>query len=1102
MSLHRLFLTLTVTAGISVSFPSDATAKRPAPWADHTVNAINRLPARATSYSYPTEADAIADDRAKARIQSLNGRWKFKFAEDLSLAPDNFFTPGYDTEGWSEINVPSCWEMEGYGYPIYTNIEYPFDFNPPLITRDNPTGCYLKTIRIPDGWKNTGRVILHFGGVYSGYTVWLNGKEVGYAEDSCLPSEFDITEYLTDGDNTLAVKVLKWTDGSYLEDADHWRMSGIHRDVFLMWRPDIAIEDFGVRTVFDNKFEDAHIQIRPIIALTPGTETDGYNVTARLFDKNGQQTGHDMTIPVNEILSEAYPQRDNVYFPLIEQVIEKPLKWNAEQPNLYTLVLSLNDSEGNCLDARSCKVGFRDISIHDQQLFINGVPIKLYGVNRHDHSEHGGKTVTREEMEKDIRMMKQYNFNSVRTSHYPNDPYIYELCDKYGLYVIDETNLETHGVGGRISNDPAWAGTFLERVSRMVIRDRNHPSIILWSLGNESGTGPNHAAMAGWVKDYDPTRPIHYEGAQGQPTSPLYVPLKRTSAAVYTSAVQSDDAKTVAKKPKVSANPNDATFVDVISRMYPTYLELQEMAVNPNIDRPIMMCEYAHSMGNSTGGMKDYWDVIRAHKSLLGGHIWDWIDQGIARTDKNGQKYWAYGGDFEKPTDHNDGNFLINGLISPDRTAKPAMETCKYVYQPIAFSSDNISSFNVTLINRNFFATADRYNLLWQLCDEDATLQSGKLDIAQIAPGDSCVIQIPVKKFKRVPGATYMLNLQACEKESTPYSDAGFVCASEQFILPVIPVESKSKTGSKGVPQMTETDKEIVIKSAGADIIIDKNTGYISQYALNGQPVIVKPIKPNFWRASTDNDRRGWKPRNSAGIWESVPEDFGSRVASTDINHEVSESKVLIHVRKTLQYKIALNLDYTIDNDGTVKVDYNLNIADEVAAPLRVGLQTEITNNLPEITYFGRGPVENYSDRIEGTFLGKYRTNASDMMTGYVFPQENGNRCDTRWITFTGNKNAGIQIIGLSPLCVSAWNTTQKELEKARHIGEYKLLEGSQTVNIDLAQTGVGGTDSWSSKAIPSKQYLLSDKNYSYQFIIRPVKNARDAVDTARLYAR
>ena len=1095
MTLTRLLFP--VINGLFITGISVCQAQTIAPWCDQFVSGVSRLPARATSYSYASVEEALAADRSKARIQSLNGTWTFKFVEDVSLAPTDFYRPDYDASGWSEIPVPSCWEMQGYGYPIYTNIEYPFEFKPPFITRDNPVGSYIRKFSVPENWGK-GRIILHFGGVYSGYTVWVNGREVGYAEDSCLPSEFDITDCVVPGENTLAVQVLKWTDGSYLEDADHWRMAGIHRDVFLMRMPDIAIYDFGVRTIFDATLENARLQIRPSIAHAPGVSTDGCLVTAQLYAPDGTAASRLLSLPVDDILSEAYPQRDNVYYALMEDLIEKPLKWNAEEPNLYTLVLALRDADGNCLEARSCKVGFRDIRIHDQQLFVNGVPVKLYGVNRHDHSEYGGKSVTREEMEADIRLMKRYNFNSVRTSHYPNDPYIYELCDKYGLYVIDEANLETHGTGGKLSNDATWTGAFLERVTRMVIRDRNHPSIIFWSLGNESGTGPNHAAMAGWVKEYDPTRCIHYEGAQGQPMSPLYVPLERSSAAVFTSAVVADGAQ-LPEEPVGGANPNDPAFVDVVSRMYPTYKELEEMALNPRIDRPIMMCEYAHSMGNSTGGMKDYWDVIRAHKSLLGGHIWDWIDQGIALTDKDGRKYWGYGGDFERPTDHNDGNFLINGLVFPDRTPKPALETCKYVYQPIEFAADDLSKFRVSLKNRNFFATSDRYYFTWELKDETGILQEGSIEAAALRPGETTVVEIPVRKFKQQPGAIYTLNLYAHEKAALPYAEAGFVCAAEQFVLPGTPQAVAPGNKSKKQPQVQRTDDGIVVSAAKTRIVVNGKTGYVDGYEQAGQSLLMTPMKPNFWRAATDNDWRGWKTRQQCGFWETAPDDFDT-LGSTDIRTEQTDSTAVVHVRKTLQYKVVLNLDYTMYGDGLLEVGYRLEIGDDVPEPLRVGMQMQLTNELHDITYFGRGPQENYRDRLDGIFLGTYRTTAAEMMTHYVYPQENGNRCDTRWIALTGRKGSGIQFIGQNPLSVSVWNTTQQELEQAKHVGEARVLEDSQTVNIDLVQTGVGGTDSWSRKARPSDQYRLLDKRYAYRFFIRPVQNFRDAVDGGRRY--
>lgn len=669
------------------------------------VNAIGRLPMRATSYSYANAGDALSCERDRSALMMLDGTWKFRFAADRSEAPNRFYEADADVSGWDDLEVPSCWEMHGYGYPIYTNMPYPFPFRPPYITIDNPTGCYVREFDVPESWGDR-RLILHFGGVYSGFEVWVNGHFAGYAEDSCLPSEFDVTELAVPGRNRIAVRVWKWTDGSYLEDADHWRMAGIHREVFLMGVPKVSIADFGIRTRMSSDMRSALLQVRPRLDNLSGEDASGWKVSAQLYDPQGQPVlTPAMELSAGRIFNEIYPQRDNVYFALMERRVEQPQLWSAETPVLYTLVLTLADAEGRVAEARSCKIGFRDVKIEGDELRINGVPVKLYGVNRHDHDPVRGKAVTREGIEQDIRLMKLNNFNSVRTSHYPNDPYLYELCDRYGLYVLDEANIESHQVRGYFSNDPEWGGAFQERVSRMVVRDRNHPSIIGWSLGNESGCGPNHAAAAGWIRDFDPTRFIHYEGAQGQPEHPLYRPVSRSEAARATSVEQKLAEQTVRNVPY--ANPNDPAYVDVLSRMYTPVAQLADMAVDSLLDRPVILCEYVHSMGNSTGNLKDYWDVIRASRRLAGGYIWDWVDQGLLKKDAAGTEYWAYGGDFEPEGIYNDRNFCINGIVNPDRSDKPALAECKYVFQPVEFTACDLSRGLIRVRNRNFFTTTD-----------------------------------------------------------------------------------------------------------------------------------------------------------------------------------------------------------------------------------------------------------------------------------------------------------------------------------------------------------------------------------------------------------
>ncbi|MGM9790382.1 MAG: glycoside hydrolase family 2 TIM barrel-domain containing protein [Candidatus Cryptobacteroides sp.] len=1023
----------------ATAFSSTAGGQEITPWQDHHINSIGRLPMHVTGASYDSPEAALEANGNGTRTLSLDGMWKFAFAEDIANAPEGFQNDEFDHSGWAEIEVPSCWEMKGYGYPIYTNSPYPFKFEPPFIKRDNPCGCYYRTFNMPQGWDG-GRITITFDGVYSGYTLWVNGKFAGYAEDSCLPSEFDITDLVGKGLNSVAVKVHKWTDGSYLEDADHWRMAGIHRSVRIERLPDVYISDYGVRTVFDDTYTDALLQIRPEIRVTGGIDTDGWNVTARLHNTEGKCVGEPMSLSVNDILNEKHPQRERVYYGLMEQEVKAPLKWNAEEPNLYTLVLTLTDGKGECVEARSTRVGFRDVRISPKkELLINGIPVKLYGVNRHDHSETGGKSVTRKEMEEDILLMKKYNFNAIRTSHYPNDPYLYELADIHGIYVLDEANLETHGCRGVLTNDPDWAGAFLERATRMVERDKNHPSVIIWSLGNESGLGANHAAMAGWIKEEDPTRPIHYEGAMG-------LPLQRP-----------------ASKP----NQNDRSFVDMVSRMYPAYTTLEEMALNPDIDKPIVMCEYAHSMGNSTGGMNDYWDTIRKYDNLIGGFIWDWVDQGILMKNDGGRKVWGYGGDFERPGERNDGSFLINGIVFPDRSVKPAMEVCRHIFQPLVF---DIGEGSVLITNRNFFASTACYEFRWELRDENRLLQSGTLNVPEIKAGDNAEVAIPLKKFRQEEGMTYLLNLYAYEN--------GELRADGQKVYRegVRAIASSSRAGS-----VTETGEAFILTAGNVKVRIDKTSGYLAGYNVGGREMMKEELRFNFWRALIDNDWRGWKAEEKCGEWRAVPTEM--KVVAASVENST------VNIRLSASSKVNANLTYFLHGDGSLKVECSIDIDENMPEPLRIGMQCRMAGPLGNVTWFGRGPVENYSDRKEGLMLGTYSSRVEDMMVRYVVPQENGNRCDVGWFTLLDSKGLGIRVTALGePLNFSVWNTTQDELEKGLHIGEPAVLPDSFTLNIDHLQTGVGGTDTWSKKAQASPQYRLSGKHYEYGFVISPVK--------------
>lgn len=1024
---------------ICMVFTSGALKTYAEPWKDPAVNGLGRLKPRSITYSYNSVEDALANNREETEFMMLDGKWNFRFFPDSESSDIPFYDEGFDVSEWDNIEVPSCWEMQGYGYPHYTNITYPFPYNPPYIDRDNPVGLYVKDFCMPSEWVDDKRIIIHFGGVYSGYYLWINGHMAGYAEDSCLPSEFDITSYLKEGRNTVAVKVFKWTDGSYLEDADHWRMAGIHREVFLAAYPENSIYDFGVRTVFDRRYENATLQIRPELRLAEGFDYSQWKVEACLYTSHDSLVSDKVTVSADIITEEVYPQRDNVDYPLLEIEVENPLKWTAETPNLYKLVLVLKDPDGKIRDVRTTDVGFREIRVKGQQLMVNGVPVKLYGINRHDHNPETGKTVTEKDIEADIVLMKKLNFNSVRTSHYPNSPYFYELCDRYGLYVIDEANVETHGCGGMLSNDPEWFSPFTERVSRMVVRDRNHPSVIMWSLGNESGCGPAHSAASGWVKVYDPTRPVHYEGAQDLPTDPYYV--------------------------------------DIISRMYPTYEELEKMALDTNHKRPILMCEYAHSMGNSTGGMKEYWETIRKYPSLLGGHIWDWKDQGLYKKDSLGQRFLAYGGDFEPESEYNDGAFCCNGIILADMTLKPAAYECKYIFQPVEFIAENIKEGKLKIVNRNFFISTAPYVFRWEIISDKGVEQSGILPDIDIAAGDTLTAFVPYKAING-NGRECFLNIYASLKEKSLYADAGYDVAAGQFRI------TASVEGIKKLPgnhfDVKETEDAVEVSVSGRKVTVSKGSGYVTEVMSGKRKVLSDTLKPNFWRALTDNDARGWRIAETSGVWQSAPDNMN--LISMDIDKK--ETACEIRVRKCLPDLAYLELEYALQSDGSLHVKFNLSLTDSAPEPLRVGMQTSVPSEYISVEYYGRGPFENYSDRKSSAFVGKYRMATGDMAFDYIRPQENGNRCDTRWLTLETAEGERIHITGIPEFSFSVWDYSQKALSEALH--GIELPDGeAYTLNIDHEQAGVGGTDSWSINARPSDAYRILGKNFKYEFIIR-----------------
>ncbi|PKQ64280.1 hypothetical protein BZG02_05530 [Labilibaculum filiforme] len=1054
-------------AFLCLSFMLSQAQEKKKDWENEAVFGINKMQARATSYSYKNTDDALTGNRNKSAMQLLNGMWKFHYSDQVEARPTNFYKSEFDASNWDEIAVPSNWELKGYGKPVYVNSDFKVDLKPPHYPWENEVGSYITTFEWNPNWENQ-QVILHFGGVTSAFYIWVNGKKVGYSEDSCLPAEFDITNYLTKGNNSLAVEVYRWSTGSFLEDQDHWRLSGIHREVMILTQPKVAINDFFVRTKFDSNLENALVQIRPRLSTIDNADYKDISVEAKLFNADGKEVMSPITISASKIIDEYYPQRDNVYFGLLEQNIESPIKWSAENPYLYTLVLNLKDKKGKELDTRSQKVGFRDVTIDGNVLLINGKKVKLYGVNRHDHDQTGGKVISRTAMEKDVQLLKQYNFNAVRTSHYPNDPYFYELCDQYGIYVMDETNLETHAVRGLLSNQPTWAGAYVDRAIRMVERDKNHASIISWSLGNESGSGPNHAAMAAWIKDYDPTRFVHYEGAQGNSNHKQYKKVFSKDWHEYENIH--------------SANPTDPAYVDVISRMYPTLEQLEDMANNPYLHRPIMPCEYAHAMGNSLGNMMEYWDLIHQYDNLMGAFIWDWIDQGLLQQDEKGNEYYAVGGDFGDEV--NAGNFCLNGIIASDRTPKPEIEECKYVYQPVTFKAIDLKSGLIRIRNRQWFTNTASNQFVWELWQDGKKLQNGNVPTLSIMPGESQEVSIPFQTPKLISGAEYWLRISMKSTTTTLWADKGFEIAKQQFKLP-IGIEKK-ESSKQNLPEISEKRENgmLILSNKNFSLKVSETDGYIHQLISKGNTLVNGALTPNFWRPKTDNDERGWKPEKQSAFWQTAAQNLS--LASFDVVKN-QDGAIRISSLLKIEDKLTLELKYTVSGDGSVEVDYSLNAANSLPKLLRVGLSTKVPVNFSEMSYYGKGPWENYSDRSQAAEVNIYKGKVADFVFEYAQPQECSNRTEVRWLKLQNKNGAGLQFEGAQALSTSVWPWTAASLEQARHTNELKK-EDFYTVNIDLTQTGVGGCDTWSPKAEPIKKYRIYPGKYHYRFTIIPLQ--------------
>ncbi|WP_207421315.1 glycoside hydrolase family 2 TIM barrel-domain containing protein [Desertivirga brevis] len=1001
----------------------------------------NKEKPHATFMLFNSVKDVVSDDYSKSTYhQSLNGKWKFVYTDKYANRIKDFYRQDLDDKTWAEIPVPSNWERKGFGTAIYTNIVYPFPKNPPFIGENNPVGTYRKTFPMPAEWDGR-QTFIHFGSITGYAVVYVNGQRVGMTKVSKSPAEFDITPYLKKGENLLAVQVFRWHDGSYLEDQDFFRISGIERDVFLYSLPKLSIWDFFLKPDLDASYVNGVFSAEVDLRQFRNNTIKGGSLSVDILDKAGKK--------VFSTTQNISVSSDSLQIVKFGGTVKNPLKWSAEHPNLYDCILTLKDNAGSVLNLTGAKIGFRKVEIKDSRLLINGVPSYIHGVNRHEHDDVEGHVPNRALMIKDIQLMKQFNINAVRTSHYPNDPEWYKLCDQYGLYLVDEANIETHGMGAELQGGfdkskhpaylPEWAPAHLDRMKRLLERDKNHPSVIIWSLGNECGNGPVFHEGYKWMKQRDITRLVQFEQA-------------------------GEDFNT-----------------DIVCPMYPRIQDMKAYAASGKT-RPFIMCEYSHAMGNSNGNFQEYFDIIMSSKNMQGGFIWDWVDQGLKTTTADGRVFWAYGGDLGGYHLQNDENFCANGLIAANRTVHPGIYEVKKVYQNILFKEKDLASGLLTVYNYFDFTNLNQYNFKWELLRNGEKVKEGTFEV-NLAPHQQKDVRLNVPMFKSPTGSEYYLNIFAFTKTATDLVPAGHEIAREQF----------KKAGDYFAGREVGTGRLNIEKSnnrlrfTAGDIKgeFDQTTGRFISLSSKNLPAIRQYPEPFFWRAPTDNDF-GNSMQVNLGVWRTAHVD--RKVKNVTIGEQTAEGQPIKVEYVLNSINVPYTTEYLIQNDGSVKVTASIDMtARELPEMPRFGMRMELPSEYSNLSYYGRGPWENYSDRKTSAFIGVYRDDVKNQFTwNYIRPQESGYKTDVRWLSLTNTAGEGITIYGAQPICFSATNVRTEDLDpgltkKQQHPTDIKP-RNEVYLNIDLRQRGVGGDNSWG--ALPHQQYRLQEKKYTYSYII------------------
>ncbi|MFS1949290.1 beta-galactosidase [Vibrio lentus] len=1022
-------------------------------WENQHITHHNVIEAHAPLNAYSSLIQALTK-RSPHKV-SLYGEWKFQLFDAPELVSEESVSEHFDDSLWEKIEVPSNWQMQGFDKPIYTNVKYPFDDKPPFVPTDNPTGLYRTRFNCTEqALLDTHR--LTFDGVNSAFHLWCNGKWVGYSQDSRLPAEFDVSDYLQAGDNTLAVMVLRWSDGSYLEDQDMWWLSGIFRNVTLLRKPKIAIEDVRVETQLDACYRDACLKVSTQISKpTPSAQdnqTQQINrVKVELFDVQGQLISEPQIVGLGErIVDEKGPWPEMAEHSIS---VVNPNKWSAESPYLYRCVVSLLNQQDELIDCEAYDVGFRSVEITDSLLKINGKPLLIRGVNRHEHHPELGHTMTREGMIQDIKLLKQNNFNAVRTAHYPNHPLWYELCDEYGLYLVDEANVETHGQFPmcRLSDDASWLNAYMRRMTRLVERDKNHASVIVWSLGNESGIGRNHHAMYQWVKQADPTRPVQYEGGGA------------------------DTAATDILCPMYARVDWDLPVVESQPEVTPR-VGIRKAIALPNEQRPLILCEYAHAMGNSLGSFDKYWQAFRGNPRLQGGFIWDWVDQGITKTDSSGKQYWGYGGDFGD--DINDRQFCINGLVFPDRTVHPTLHEVKKAQQFYQFKLVSASPLVIEITSEYLFDAESVETLNWNITQDGIVQCHGSIELL-VEVQSSVQIELDGVTIPNTANALNFLNLDVVLNTNTAWADKGHVTAIEQLSLPTQPQLVLDANLSQNLPQVIETEKQLTVIGDDYQVEFDVLTGILDSWLVKGVEQLTSGLKDNFYRAPLDNDigvseANRVDPNSWIARWQAMGLD-SLTPECIEFSHFTQQNSVSVTARIAHlvegQVRLLTCWQYQLYADGEVKLDVDVQAARGLPSLPRVGL-TFALKNLPDgVSWFGRGPHENYPDRKMSAHVGLHQQSINQMHTPYIFPSDSGLRCDVREA-----KIGGFELKGNFHFSVSRFG--QQQLQQAKHTCD--LVEQEQLfVYIDGFHMGVGGDDSWTPSV--HDEFKLLEERYHYQ---------------------